>query len=104
LVVVLSVFFFWSLHCLSFFFWSLYCLSFCFGHCIVCPFLLVVVLSVFFFWSLYCLSFFELRLLNTYWYHQTFLIPYTSLISFSQSGVSLVSIHYTETVVVVIVW
>jgi hypothetical protein len=40
-----------------FFFWSLYCLSFSFGHCIVCLFLLIIVLSVFFFLSLFCLSF-----------------------------------------------
>jgi hypothetical protein len=32
-----------------FFFWPLYCLSFSFDHCIVCLFLLVIVLSVFFF-------------------------------------------------------
>jgi FtsH-binding integral membrane protein len=47
LVIVLSVFFLWSL----------YCLSFSFGHCIVCLFPLVIVLSVVFLWSLYCLSF-----------------------------------------------
>jgi hypothetical protein len=46
LVIVLSVFFLWSM----------YCLSFSFGHCIVCLLPLVIVLSVFFLWSLYCLS------------------------------------------------
>jgi len=58
----------------SVFFWPLYCLSFhpfCFGHCIVCPFILFVlaillfVLSSFFFWPLYCLSFVDLQLLIT---------------------------------------
>ena len=58
LVIVLSVFFLWSLCCLSF----------SFGHCVVCLFPLVIVLSVllplvivlsvFFLWSLCCLSFF----------------------------------------------
>jgi protein-S-isoprenylcysteine O-methyltransferase Ste14 len=46
-VIVLSVFYFWSL----------YCLSFPLGHCIVCLFLMVIVLFVFYFWSLYCLFF-----------------------------------------------
>jgi lipopolysaccharide export LptBFGC system permease protein LptF len=43
LVIVLSVFSFWSL----------YCLSFTFGHGIVCLFLLVIVLFIFTSWSLW---------------------------------------------------
>jgi sensor histidine kinase YesM len=46
LVIVLSsVFFFWSLYCL---------LSFSFSHCIVFFLLVIVLSSVFFFWSLHC--------------------------------------------------
>jgi uncharacterized membrane protein len=76
LVIVLCVFYFWPLYCVSFtfghcivcplllaivlcvlYFWPLYCVSFTFGHCIVCPLLLAIVLCVLYFWPLYCVSF-----------------------------------------------
>jgi hypothetical protein len=40
-----------------FYFWPLYCVSFTFGHCIVCLLLLAIVLCVLYFWPLYCVSF-----------------------------------------------